>query len=226
MYGDVLERSLILNKKIIGIVSLCVVISFCVLKSTSVSAAEVPLIAEEVFLEKEVRALQAKVANFPIYQDKNKNGNFSYISTRASGSYPRRKGVILVTDDKYKGIIPTGHVAIVYSYSEVIESLENGVVKGANDWDTSKDTCYGLSVVGTTVSEDKAAADWCYSQIGKPYNWNYFNTGTRDAFYCSQLVWAAFLDNFGIDLSTSAFGSAIHPSELIVSDKTNIIYEK
>jgi len=28
------------------------------------------------------------------------------------GTYPRRKGVILVTKDKFKGIIPTGHAAL------------------------------------------------------------------------------------------------------------------
>lgn len=215
-----------LNKKIRRIVGLCMALSLCVAGSISVSAAEVPLTAEEVFPEEEVKALQEKVADLPVYQDKDENGEFSPILTRASGNYPTRKGVVLVTDDKYKGIIPTGHAAIVYSSSRVVESLENGVVTGANDWNTSKSTCYGLSVIGTSTSEDKEAANWCYDQLGKPYNWNYFNTSTRDKFYCSQLVWAAFYDNFGIDLSMSAFGSAIHPSELVDSSNTNIIYEK
>lgn len=45
-------------------------------------------------------------------------------------------------------------------------------------------------------------------------------------FYCSQLVWAAFKDNYGIDLDTSDFGDAVHPMELVNSSKTYTIYKK
>lgn len=215
------------NKKLRRIISLCTVLLLCIAGTASVSAAETnPMSVEEVFPEEQVEALQEKVANFPIYHDKDENGEFQLNLTRAGGAYPTRKGVILVTDDKYKGIILTGHAAIIYSSSTVIESLENGVVTGANDWNTSKSTCYGVSVSGTTAVEDKEAANWCYKQLGKPYNWNYFNTSTRDEFYCSQLVWASFYDNFGVDLSTSSFGSAIHPSELVDSSNTYTIYSK
>ena len=48
------------------------------------------------------------------------------------------------------------------------------------------------------------------ANLGKPYNYNYFNVSTRKKFYCSQLVWAAFKDNYGIDLDTSDFGDAVH----------------
>lgn len=215
------------SKKLRRITSLCMVLLLCIAGTMSVSAAEAtPMSAEEVFPEAQVEALQEKVANLPIYHDKDENGEFQLNRTRATGTYPTRKGVILVTDDKYKGIIPTGHAAIIYSSSTVVESLENGVVMGANDWNTSKSTCYGVSVSGTTATEDKEAANWCYRQLGKPYNWNYFNTSTRTAFYCSQLVWASFYDNYDIDLSTSSFGSAIHPSELADSSYTYIIYQK
>ena len=55
---------------------------------------------------------------------------------------------------------------------------------------------------------------------------------TRAKFYCSQLVWAAFLDNYNIDLNTMAFANStipsnpIHPMELVWTDETNLIYEK
>lgn len=50
----------------------------------------------------------------------------------------QQEGGILVTKDKYKGLIPTGHAAIIYTKNSVIESLSKGVVKGKNDWNTTK----------------------------------------------------------------------------------------
>lgn len=93
----------------------------------------------------------------------------------SSGSYPTRKGTILVTPDAYKGLIPTGHAAIVLNKSEVVESLSNGVGVHKNNWKTKKNKIYGVSVKGTTASQDAAAANWCRAQVGKKYNWNYFD---------------------------------------------------
>ncbi|GFN34543.1 YiiX/YebB-like N1pC/P60 family cysteine hydrolase [Tepidimicrobium xylanilyticum] len=181
------------------------------------------LTAEEVFTEDEVEKLEKKVDKKKLELDK---GISSLNSKQSMGTYPRRKGVILVTKDKYKGIIPTGHAAIVYSYGTVVESLAKGVTTGANDWYQTRKTCYGVTVKGTTIAQDETAADWCYKQIGKPYNWNYLNPYTRNKFYCSQLIYAAFLDNYGINLDTSDFGVAIHPMELINSSNTIKIYER
>lgn len=72
----------------------------------------------------------------------------------------------------------------------------------------------------------QALTDPYYRQLGKPYNYNYFNVSTRKKFYCSQLVWVAFKDNYGIDLDTSDFGDAVHPMELVNSSKTYTIYKK
>lgn len=74
--------------------------------------------------------------------------------------YPTTKGRILVTGDAYKNLIPTGHAAIVYSQNRVVEALSNGVVTGKNDWNKSKNTCWGLYV--TDVTENQAKK----SQIG------------------------------------------------------------
>lgn len=213
-------------RKIKMLISLCLVFSFCLLGSLSVYAADVTPSVDEVFPEEQVEALQEKVSNLPVYSDKDENGEFHNIATRATGSYPTRKGVILVTDDKYKGVVPTGHAAIVYSSNRVVESLENGVVTGANNWNTSKSTCYGVTVKGTTTSEDADAADWCYNQLNKPYNWIWMDKERRDAFYCSHLVYAAFIDKYGINIDTDAFFSAIHPSEIVDSSNTTIIYKK
>lgn len=182
--------------------------------------------AEEVFLEEQVNQIKDIIRNQPIYQDKDMDGNFSLNVTRANNEYPTRYGVILVTEDKFKGLIPTGHAAIIWTSGAVIESLQNGVVIGPNDWNKSKSSCYGISVRGTTCEQDNKASNWCQSQCGKPYNYNYLNVSTRKKFYCSQLVWAAYMDKYGIDLDTSSFGNAIHPIELVNSSKTYTIYRK
>ena len=186
--------------------------------------------AEEVFDEEQVERLLRQVDRQVVRPDKFDRSNKDVMGGSSShspmGTYPTRKGVILVTGDYYKGIIPTGHAAIIYSSTRVVESLQNGVVTGDNNWNTVRDTCYGVTVKGTTTSQDASAANWCYNQIGKPYNWNYFDTKTRKKFYCSHLVWAAFKDNYGIDLDTSSFLGAIHPLELVSSNNTTKIYEK
>ncbi|MDD4113057.1 MAG: YiiX/YebB-like N1pC/P60 family cysteine hydrolase [Herbinix sp.] len=161
--------------------------------------------------------------------------SLSDVSTKSSGTYPTRKGVILVTGDKYKGIIPLGHAAIIYSAAYVVESVSEGVVVGRNNWNTTRETCYGVTVNGTTASQDAQAANYCYQQLNKPYNFNYYDMGTRGKFYCSHLVWSSFKDLFGIDMNTSAYdirigsiviATAIHPLEIVDTNKTYTIYVK
>lgn len=207
-------------------ISLCIALLMSLSCVAVASAAEATPSAEEVFPVEQVKELQEQNANQPIYNDKDANDNLQINRTRSTGTYPTRKGVILVTDDYYKNLIPTGHAAIVYSKDTVVESVADGVILGKNNWNTSKTTCTAVTVLGTTAAEDAAAADWCYKQIGKKYNLNYLNTKTRDKFYCSQLVWAAFLDNYDIDLNTSKFLNAVHPAELVDSENTRTVYTK
>lgn len=69
------------------------------------------------------------------------------------GVYPTRKGVILVTADVWKGVVPLGHAAIVYSATDVVESLSQGVVIGRNNWNTTKETCLIQLCIVSTVSQ-------------------------------------------------------------------------
>lgn len=157
------------------------------------------------------------------------------VTASTADSYPTRKGVILVTGDKYKGIIPLGHSAIIYSTTQVIESVSSGVVFGKNDWNTSKGSCAAVTVSSTTALQDAGAADWCRGKVGLPYNYDYYNIDTRSKFYCSQLVWASFNDNYGIDLNTDEFdvfvfgirvARAVHPYELATNDNVYVIYRQ
>ncbi len=174
--------------------------------------------------EKQVQEDWEKAAKLPVVADKIAEGSNS-VGINATGTYPTRKGVILVTPDKLKGIIPTGHAAIIYSSTRVVESLSGGVTTGNNNWNKTRKKCYGVTVIGTTTTQDSNAANYCYKQIGKPYNWNYLNVSTRSSFYCSHLVWAAFKDLYGIDLNTGSYGAAVHPMELVNTSRTSKIYE-
>ncbi len=72
------------------------------------------------------------------------------------------------------------------------------------------DTLYGIAypLEGTRLAESKKAeirenvAGYCLAQVGKPYNLNFFDSKTEQAFYCSQLAYLAYLRN-GIDLNTN-----------------------
>lgn len=214
------------------VISTLLVLVIALSINVNVSAKEANLDPTVVFDEKELSLIAKSARSKTIYQDKgvgliSKSQNLvASASVASSGTYPTRYGVILITEDKFKGIIPTGHAAIIWTSTTVVESLSNGVTTGPNDWNTSKSTCYGITVSGTTTAQDNAASNWCYKQIGKPYNYNYLDKNTRTKFYCSQLVYAAFLDNYNINIDTSAFVTAVHPMELVDSSNTYTIYVK
>jgi hypothetical protein len=73
------------------------------------------------------------------------------------------------------------------------------------------DTLYGIAypLAGRGLTEQKeneirqAVAGYCLAQAEarKPYNLNFLNSKTEDAFYCSQLAYQAYLKH-GIDLNT------------------------
>ena len=214
---------------------MCTVVTAGSVYSTKIEARVAS--AEEVFEKKEVERIKKEVDKQPVYVDKDQSNGKELVQLKAGvnanlkakampAKYPTRKGVILVTSDAFKGLIPTGHAAIVYSKKKVIESLHDGVQKGNNNWYSKHKTCYGVTTHGTTSAMDAYVADWCNLQVGKDYNYNYFNVSTRKKFYCSQLVWAGYLDKELIDLNTNWFGGAVHPMELVWTSKTYTVYEQ
>jgi uncharacterized protein YycO len=218
-------RKQIIKKAVIAATVLSLVFSV----QAITSAASLYKNPEEIFTQEELDKHFENARNQEVYADNKNTSAYSTSSTitlASTGTYPTRSGVILVTEDKLKGIIPTGHAAIIWTSSTVVEALSKGVTTGPNDWHTTRNSCYGVSVIGTTAAQDTAAANWSYKQIGKPYNFNYLDKNTRSKFYCSQLVYAAYLDNYGINLDTSSFLTAIHPIELVESTNTRTIYKK
>jgi uncharacterized protein YycO len=67
----------------------------------------------------------------------------------------------------------------------------------------------------TKIRED--VATYCLTQaaLQKPYNVNYLNSQTEDAFYCSQLAYKAYLRH-GIDLNTGLSIPKLKGTESII----------
>jgi len=71
------------------------------------------------------------------------------------------------------------------------------------------DTFYGivspLDALGLSDAEEQKmrekVVEYSLTQLGKPYNLNFLNPETEDAFYCSQLAYKAY-QKIGIDLNT------------------------
>jgi uncharacterized protein YycO len=211
--------------------------------AASIRKSNVKAAAKAVSRDQAKQKKAAKAKSKKIHKDKKKpSSNLGALG--AAGDYPTRAGVILVTSDAYKGLIPTGHAAIVVNASLVVEAMPNGVVFGPNAWQ-GKGQAYAVTARTTTYAQDAQAAQWAIGKIGRPYNYDYWNTATRTKFYCSQLVWAAFKDNFKIDLNTSAYNfwgfravctkytictafpkhyNPVHPLELVTNNKVFMIW--
>jgi len=74
--------------------------------------------------------------------------------------------------------------------------------------DTFYGVAYPLKNIGLSHDEEtyirEGVAAYCLSHLGKPYNLNFLDPDTDQAFYCSQLAYKAYLP-FGINLNTGMF---------------------
>jgi len=85
------------------------------------------------------------------------------------------------------------------------------------------DTFYGivspLEALGLAEAEEsemrEKVVEYCLAQVGKPYNLNFLNPETEDAFYCSQLAYKAY-QQIGIDLNTGLAMEQIPGTNAIV----------
>lgn len=164
-----------------------------------------------------------------VYKDKKEEAKVKNLQTadEAYGTYPTRSGVILVTSDSNLLGFHYGHAGIIWSPSTTIESMSDGVQRFPNTWNSRYNNVQAISVDDTTPAQDEDAANWCSDQVGKPYNWNFFNTATRSKFYCSQLVWASFKDLYSINIdSDSSIPGVIVPVDLPNQSNVYTLYVK
>jgi cell wall-associated NlpC family hydrolase len=107
---------------------------------------------------------------------------------------------------------PDGRCAEAGARGVITFDVPNGI------WDTERmarqrgllfDTFYGiaspLDVLGFSEEDEilmrTAVAQYVLAQVGKPYNLNFLNPETEEAFYCSQLMYKAY-QTIGINLNT------------------------
>ena len=114
------------------------------------------------------------------------------------------------------------HVAVYLGPNgRCVEAGAHGVIKFTvfnGEWNTERmarrrghlfDTFYGvvspLDLNGISEEEEhemrQTVAGYCLAQVGKPYNLNFLNAETDEAFYCSQLAYKAY-EQIGINLNT------------------------
>ena len=74
---------------------------------------------------------------------------------------------------------PDGDSGVRWNTREQLHQYSHASVQRINTWPLSS-------------TRRQTAADYAYRQLGKPYNWLFVDKWRTDAFYCSQLCWAAY----------------------------------
>ena len=104
---------------------------------------------------------------------------------------------------------PDGRCAEAGARGVITFNVPHGNERMARQRGLLFDTFYGivspLDTLGVPEEEEitlrKAVVNYILAQVGKPYNLNFLNPETEDAFYCSQLAYKAY-QSIGIDLNT------------------------
>jgi uncharacterized protein YycO len=143
-----------------------------------------------------------------------------------------RPGIFMVSMNDSSASVTSfagGHGAMVYSNLNTIEaygnrSSGNGVYYYPNNWETRYQNMVARSVSGTTVDQDKQAAIRASQQVGKAYNYNFWDIDQDNSFYCSQLVYRQFKALFNINLNDN--GGAVWPGDLSATKNASTVYSK
>lgn len=124
-----------------------------------------------------------------------------------------------------------GHAAIVSQDRwQTIESYakdwspikKDGVQKYPNKWGLVSGSLLYRPVKANN-SQFNTAANYAQKQIGKPYNWAFWEKKATDAFYCSQLVWMSWLEA-GVDVEAGSIPNAVvSPADIANSTNTVLI---
>lgn len=132
---------------------------------------------------------------------------------RRAGTFDFRPG--------HTGIVHTNRYKTVESFPK-FNSRKDGVRKYENTWRGRANTI-GIKVSRTSKRAKYRAARYAVRQIGKHYNWNVFNKYTQEKFYCSQLVWRAWLSQ-GVDLDRRNLGKydPVTPGEIYMARRAYV----
>lgn len=184
-------------------------------------------------LEKDRKAVELIKKNIPQMLEKGrkyleKDSIFPLLMQRTSGNIGT-PGDILISFKGSSGLRFAGHAAIVGFSSDVtIESFQqnfspinkDGVQYYTNYWNDEKGGLW-LRPKKNGWNIGIGAVNYANSQVGKPYNLNFLDKYRTDRFYCSQLVWHAWMSQ-GVDCDSND-GDAVLPSDIANSDELYLV---
>lgn len=222
-----------MKKIFVYILSVLLIFCFCLNISAenddNANETAVELGADEAFLHDKQRQLEWERQVWEKVGSIEPEGDFK-TGSRSVGTWSWRDGVICITDS-YASVewFNNGHAGIIgvapYYYGMVEANPGSGVEMCYGTWTDN----YGsgkvvqVGVTDTTVEQDHLAAEWATNQIGKPYKFP-TTLNNRNEFYCSHLVYAAYLDTCNVNLDTIAWPGFIHPFEILNNSLVTVIF--
>jgi uncharacterized protein YycO len=150
-------------------------------------------------------------------------------------SYTGSRGDLLITVDTGSGSSNSsswagGHVAVVYDQYNTLESYGkysgdlNGVKWWTTDWSTRYTHFKGCIPNGATSTQRNNAGFYALNQYGEPYNMDFWDKWTTDAWYCSQLGWRSWYEQ-GYDTDSNG-SSAVWPVDVYQSSSLRTLYSQ
>jgi hypothetical protein len=113
----------------------------------------------------------------------------------------------------------SGRGVIAFEISEGHWRCDDLILERGTLVDTFYGVVYPLKERGLSGAEEmrirEDIADYCLAQVGKPYNINFLDAETENAFYCSQLAYKAY-QRHGIDLNTGLAMENVPGSDRVV----------
>lgn len=188
----------------------------------NVTYAENNTYSNEILHSKEIKEwqkeIEEKMSKEPIKPD------VKNYSRAPMGTWSWRPGVICINNST-TSFFEHGHAGMIAPWgyrNSIVEAVPDGVRIEPGEWHNEK--VWQVSVNATTGAQDNEAAQWAADKEGLPYHHNFFDNAYRDGFYCSHLVWAAYLDVTGTDIGNGRWLSIIFPYELMNTRDTTLIY--
>lgn len=147
------------------------------------------------------------------------------LSSSGTGGTVTLTAAARVGDIFHEPAWPANHVAIYNTTAQITEAVGGGVrVLGIG----SRKVNPGAKkyAISTTQPQRNAAASWARARVGASYNPHFaFNKNNpavtaKTQYNCSQLIWAAYLNNAGIDLDANG-GPGVYPDDIRNSPHTS-----
>ena len=215
------------NKDILSSIVLPIFLQSSFLFALSIEILEILFMPVCRFFKRFFKNKETDRKNFFSYQNKT---DFHDVMPNVDAA-----DILATKDSSIKfGALFIGHTGLIYDSYHTIESspCKNGVYESTMDDWMGKNSASG-KYDGKTVYilkclskfNKKYLTNWIYTQVGRCYNFNFFNRCTNKSYYCSQLVWFAYLKKADINLCPKIW-NIVSPSDILKSKKLKIYYSR